>query len=140
MGLSEEGEEGDAEVNSGAIDSDGGERRSAGSKWYFAECNAAPPLPKLVNIRTRKGEPPLLTKQDVLQLFAELLIPPNRHCFLGRVLRQIELDVGREIILSGTGLPGIILHIIARTQRRRKQPRTLILQNLVSLPAPILTI
>ena len=88
-----------------------------------------------------------LTKYDVFQLFTELPVLPDRHCLLGGVLCQTELDVSREIILPWTSLPGRVFNMTTPARRgkvRERQlrggPRTLNLQNLVSLPAPMLTI
>ena len=142
VGPSLKGEDGDVEVSSCAIDSSGGVRRSTGSRWYFAECNVVPSFSTLISVRTKR-EGLSFTKHDVSQLFSELSVLSDRHGLLGSVLGQIELNVSRKIILARVGLPGGVLNITTRipTKKRRMwESRTLILQNLVSLPAPILTI
>jgi len=81
-------------------------RRSAGSRWYFAECNVVPPFSTRVSIRAKKEvRPP--TKHNIFQLFTELSVLPDRHRLLGSVLRQIEFDVSRELIPAGAGLLGV---------------------------------
>ena len=41
---------------SGAMDTVGGIRRSAGSKWYFVECNVVPPFSTFVRIERRENK------------------------------------------------------------------------------------
>jgi len=60
-----------------------------------------------------------LTERDVLQMFAKLLTLPNRHRLPGGVLRQIELDVSREIILARTGLSGGIFSTLSSEPKRK---------------------
>jgi len=116
-----EGEDGDVEVSSGAIDSSGGVRRSTGRRWYFVECNVVPPFSTFISVQTKRGEALSFTEHDILQLFAEFSVLSDRHGLLCSVLGQIELDVSGEIILARAGLPGDVLNIATRIQRRKEE-------------------